>query len=67
MVRTCIELAVVATGWVLGGTLGLGTALYALAIGPIVHLMLPIFTIAEERESVVRALAVDTDCCPQPR
>jgi uncharacterized membrane protein YczE len=67
MVRTCIELVVVATGWVLGGTLGLGTALYALAIGPIVHLMLPIFTIAEERESVVRALAVDTDCCPQPR
>jgi uncharacterized membrane protein YczE len=67
MVRTCIELVVVATGWALGGTLGLGTALYALAIGPIVHLMLPIFTIPDEREAIVPALAIDSDCCPQPR
>ena len=64
-VRTCIELAVVAIGWALGGTLGLGTALYAIAIGPMVHLMLPIFTIAEEREP--RELATDPGCCPQPR
>lgn len=67
LVRTGIELVVVGTGWILGGTLGLGTALYAIAIGPIVHHMLPIFTIAEERESVGPALAVDSDCCPQPR
>lgn len=67
LIRTCIELVVVGTGWILGGTLGLGTALYAIAIGPIVHHMLPIFTIAEEREPVVPALAVETDCCPQPR
>jgi len=67
LVRTGIELVVVGTGWILGGTLGLGTALYAIAIGPIVHHMLPIFTIAEKRESVVPALAVDSDCCPQPR
>lgn len=64
-VRTGIELAVVAIGWALGGTLGLGTALYAIAIGPIVHLMLPIFTIAEKR--VPRELATDPGCCPQPR
>jgi uncharacterized membrane protein YczE len=67
VVRTCIELVVVATGWALGGTLGLGTALYAVAIGPIVHLMLPLFTIPDEREARGPALAIDSDCCPQPR
>jgi uncharacterized membrane protein YczE len=41
LVRTGIELAVVAAGWALGGTLGLATALYALAIGPLVHVFLP--------------------------
>jgi uncharacterized membrane protein YczE len=44
-VRTGIELAVLATGWVLGGTVGIGTILYALTIGPIVHRTLPLFTI----------------------
>lgn len=43
-VRTGIELAVLAAGWLLGGTVGIGTVLYALAIGPIVHLTLPWFT-----------------------
>ena len=66
-VRTCIELVVIATGWAMGGTLGLGTALYAIAIGPIVHLMLPIFTIADEREGAEPELLIDPDCCPQPR
>jgi uncharacterized membrane protein YczE len=33
-VRTFIELSVVAIGWALGGTLGLGTVLFALGIGP---------------------------------
>ncbi len=41
VVRTAIEVAVVALGWALGGTLGLATAAYALAIGPLVHLLLP--------------------------
>lgn len=33
--RTTIEIAVLITGWLLGGTVGLGTVLYAAAIGPI--------------------------------
>jgi uncharacterized membrane protein YczE len=37
LVRTGIEIAVLATGWALGGTVGLGTAVFALSIGPIVH------------------------------
>jgi uncharacterized membrane protein YczE len=41
LVRTSIEILVVATGWALGGTLGLGTLLYAVAIGPLVQLLLP--------------------------
>jgi uncharacterized membrane protein YczE len=41
VVRTGIEVAVVALGWALGGTLGLATAGYALAIGPLVHVLLP--------------------------
>lgn len=45
-VRTAIELAVLGAGWMLGGTLGLGTLLYAVSIGWIVHHALPFFAIA---------------------
>ena len=45
LVRTAIEVAVVAVGWALGGTLGVGTVVYALAIGPLVHPLLPILTV----------------------
>ena len=41
LVRTSIEVVVVATGWLLGGTLGVGTVLYAVAIGPLVQILLP--------------------------
>ncbi|WP_246040419.1 hypothetical protein [Roseovarius arcticus] len=34
LVRTFLELTVVAIGWVLGGTRGLGTVFFALDIGP---------------------------------
>lgn len=45
LVRSAIELTVVASGWLLGGTAGLATAAYALAIGPLVHVLLPRFTV----------------------
>jgi uncharacterized membrane protein YczE len=41
LVRTSIEVAVVAAGWLLGGTLGIGTVVYAVAIGPLVQVLLP--------------------------
>ena len=41
LVRTLIELSVLAAGAVLGGTVGVGTLAYALAIGPLTHLLLP--------------------------
>jgi uncharacterized membrane protein YczE len=46
VVRTSIEVVVVATGWLLGGTLGAATVVYALAIGPLVQPLLPVFTVA---------------------
>lgn len=47
LVRTSIEVTVLATGWLLGGTVGAGTVLYALAIGPLVHLLLPKLQVRE--------------------
>jgi uncharacterized membrane protein YczE len=41
VVRTCIEVTVLITGWLLGGTVGLGTVVYALGIGPIAHISIP--------------------------
>ncbi|MCI4009970.1 hypothetical protein [Brevibacterium sp. ZH18] len=45
LVRTLIEVSVVVVGWLLGGVFGLGTALYALGIGPITQALLPTFTV----------------------
>ena len=39
--RAGIELTVLVAGWLLGGTVGLGTVAFALAIGPLVHRTLP--------------------------
>lgn len=47
LVRTAVELTVLATGWSLGGTVGVGTVLYALGIGPLVHLLLPWLTVRD--------------------
>jgi len=46
LVRTGLEVSVLAVGWVLGGTIGLGTVLYALSIGPLSQLFLGIFDLA---------------------
>lgn len=42
--RTGIEVAVLVSGVLLGGTVGLGTLAYALAIGPLAHHFIPMFT-----------------------
>lgn len=43
LVRTGIELTVLGAGFLLGGTVGVGTVAYAVTIGPLVHLFLPMF------------------------
>lgn len=44
VVRTSLELVVLIAGIALGGTFGVGTIVYALGIGPLVHVFLPWFT-----------------------
>ena len=46
LVRTGIELTVLATGWLLGGTVGVGTVIYALAIGSLTQAFLPWFAVS---------------------
>lgn len=55
VMRTAIELTVLAIGWLLGGTVGVGTVLYAVAIGPLAHHFIPRFTVpvAESRPTAV--------------
>lgn len=44
LVRTLIEVTVLVCGWLLGGTVGIGTVLYAVAIGPLAQAFLPALT-----------------------
>jgi uncharacterized membrane protein YczE len=47
LVRTSIEVLVLAIGFLLGGTVGVGTVAYALGIGPLVQLFMPVFAVPE--------------------
>jgi uncharacterized membrane protein YczE len=49
VVRTGVEATVVLTGFLLGGTVGIGTVLYAVAIGPITHITIPALAIDRRR------------------
>jgi len=44
LIRTLIELSVLAAGWLLGGPVGLGTLLYAVSIGPIAQISIARFS-----------------------
>lgn len=56
--RTGIEVVVLGAGWLLGGSIGVGTVVYALAIGPLVQFLLPRFTVPEH--SAVKAAPEET-------
>jgi uncharacterized membrane protein YczE len=45
VVRTGIELSVLLAGALLGGTVGIGTLVYAVSIGPLAHFFVPAFTV----------------------
>lgn len=49
VVRTAIELTVLVIGWILGGTVGVGTILYALSIGPLAHFFIPRLAVSAPR------------------
>ncbi len=57
MVRTALEVSVVAIGWVLGGVVGAGTVIFALGIGPLCQYFLPIFKVALPEDSAPPSLA----------
>ncbi|MGK5545184.1 YczE/YyaS/YitT family protein [Streptomyces sp. URMC 127] len=59
LVRTCIEVVVLATGFVLGGSVGAGTVFYALAIGPLSQFFLRRFALAERSVPAVAAPGAD--------
>ncbi|MFI1914868.1 YitT family protein [Nocardia sp. NPDC020380] len=42
LIRTSIEVTVLTIGFLLGGSVGVGTVLYALGIGPLIHLLIPL-------------------------
>jgi uncharacterized membrane protein YczE len=54
--RLGVEATVLVAGWLLGGTVGLGTVLFAVLIGPAVHLTLPWF---DRRPRAARQRAVE--------
>ncbi|MDV3220826.1 hypothetical protein [Intrasporangium sp.] len=56
LVRTGLEVTVLGVGWLLGGPIGLGTVLYAIAIGPLVQFFLPRVTVALEVPAGSQAL-----------
>lgn len=57
LVRTGIEVSVVAAGWLLGGDVGAGTLLYALAIGPIAQLVLHRLGFGRRPDAAARRVA----------
>ncbi|MFE9689998.1 YitT family protein [Micromonospora sp. NPDC005806] len=65
LVRTMIEVTVLALGWLLGGTVGLGTVAYALAIGPLAQLFIPLFAVPPA-PAVPAAGEPAMGCAPRP-
>lgn len=59
--RLGVEATVLVAGWLLGGTVGLGTVLFAVGIGPLVHVALPPF---DHRRRIGRVAATATASSP---
>jgi uncharacterized membrane protein YczE len=54
LVRTAIEVTVLTIGWLLGGTIGWATLLYALSIGPLAQVFIPLLSVREPAPVVTR-------------
>ena len=64
VVRTGIELTVLIAGFLLGGTVGVGTLVYALAIGPLVHQFIPMLRIGEPDTETAAQVLEPSDVGP---
>lgn len=58
--RLGVEASVLVAGWLLGGTVGLGTVIFAVGIGPLVHRALPLFDLRRAPRSERRRTAAPT-------
>jgi len=67
LVRTGLELTVLSTGFLLGGTVGVGTVLYALAIGPIMQFFLARLPDAHRQGGRAPSTAVSEHAAQEPR
>ena len=54
IVRTGLEVIVLASGWMLGGNVGVGTVLFALLIGPLCNWTIPFFAIKRPLADALR-------------
>lgn len=63
LVRTGLELSVLGIGWALGGVVGIGTVVYAVAIGPLVQFFLPYVVVKLDAAAGEPAVAQDD---PEP-
>ncbi len=66
LVRTGIEVTVVAAGWLLGGNVGIGTLAYALTIGPLAHVFIPAFSVGRRSSMVAVAEEPPDAACRGP-
>ena len=60
LTRTALEVTVLATGWLLGGTVGVGTVVFAVTVGPLVQMFMPLFDVsaAEIAEGNLERLSI---------
>lgn len=52
IVRGSIEIVVLVIGWLLGGNVGIGTLAFALLIGPLVHVAMPLLNVPDARKKI---------------
>lgn len=61
VVRTSIEVTVLIAGWLMGGTVGWITLLYAVGIGPLAHVMLPLLAVSDPPVAIPDGATVAPD------
>lgn len=64
--RTSVEITVLTIGWILGGNVGVGTVAFALLIGPLCNITLPLFAIRAPEASPAAPTADRTPTVPIP-
>ena len=59
--RAVVEVTVLGVGWLLGGTVGIGTVLFAVLIGPLVHVAMPLLDTRRQQHPTPAPSAATTD------